>query len=142
MIDSGHYSSENFLLGGFNTYSRFSGPREAVFTAICRKNMGCTHFIIGRDHAGVGDYYAEDDTRKFFDQLGDLVIEPIFFNPVGYDKKTKIFCEEKLSNNITEKISGSVIRQAIEKSENLPNWYMRDEVLEFIQNHKGQIFIE
>ena len=85
MIDSGHYSSENFLLGGFNTYSRFSTKRGCIHCYL-QKNMGCTHFIIGRDHAGVGDYYAEDDTRKFFDQLGDLVIEPIFFNPVGYDK--------------------------------------------------------
>lgn len=142
MIDSGHYASEDFLLGGFNTYSRFSGPREAVFTAICRKNMGCTHFIIGRDHTGVGDYYTKDETRKFFDQLGDLVIEPIFFDTVGYDKDSEKFREEKISNNVIEKISGSVIRQAIENSENLPSWYMREEIQQWIQNYKGQIFFK
>ena len=140
MIDHGLYSSEHFLLGGFNTYSRYSGPREAVFTAICRKNMGCTHFIIGRDHTGVGDYYAKDETKRFFDQLGDLVIEPIFFDTVGYDKDSQIFREEKSIDDVIEKISGSVIRQAIEESENLPIWYMREEIQELIQNHKGQIF--
>ena len=142
MIDSGHYSSKDFLLGGFNTYSRFSGPREAVFTAICRKNMGCTHFIIGRDHTGVGDHYAQDDTRKFFDQLGDLEIEPIFFNAVGYDKELKKFREEKKPNKVIEKISGSAIRQAIEDSEKLPSWFMREEIQDLILNHKGPIFFE
>ena len=142
MIDSGHYSSKDFLLGGFNTYSRFSGPREAVFTAICRKNMGCTHFIIGRDHTGVGDYYAKDDTRKFFDQLGDLEIEPIFFNAVGYDKELKKFREEKKPNKVIEKISGSAVRQAIEDSEKLPSWFLREEIQDLILNHKGPIFFE
>ena len=140
MIDNGFYSSENFLLGGFNTYSRFSGPREAVFTAICRKNMGCTHFIVGRDHTGVGNYYEENETQEYFNQLGDLVIEPVFFNTVGYDSKTESFREERTSNDDIQKISGTAIRKAFKESVDLPTWYMRKEVRDLINNYKGKVF--
>ena len=139
MLNQGYFSSQKFLLGSFNTYSRFSGPKEAVFTAICRKNMGCTHFIVGRDHAGVGDFYSEDGNRKLFESLGDIDIKPIFFNPVGYDKKRKLYREESTDGKL-QKLSGTKIRQSIQNSEPLPNWYMRKEVQTMIKNHKKRIF--
>ena len=139
MLNQGYFSSQKFLLGSFNTYSRFSGPKEAVFTAICRKNMGCTHFIVGRDHAGVGDFYSEDGNRKLFESLGDIDIKPIFFNPVGYDKKRKLYREESADGKL-QKLSGTKIRQSIQNSEPLPNWYMRKEVQTMIKNHKKRIF--
>ena len=70
----------NSLLAAFSTYSRYCGPREAVFTALCRKNFGCTHFVLGRDHTGVGDFYAANNNKELFDSLGDIGITPVFFD--------------------------------------------------------------
>ena len=66
------YPGHRALLAGVDAYSRFAGPREAVFTALCRKNMGCSHFIVGRDHAGVGDFYPRFAAREIFDELGPI----------------------------------------------------------------------
>ena len=84
------------LLSTFSTYSRYSGPREAVFTALCRKNYGCTHFIVGRDHTGVGDYYRQTTANKLFENLGDIGINIIYFDKVQYSKTL---------NKMTEKTS-------------------------------------
>ena len=78
LIEKGFYKPNDVLLSIFNTYSRYSGPREAVFTAICRKNFGCNYFIVGRDLTGVSDYYNPDESQKIFDSL-DLGIKILFF---------------------------------------------------------------
>ena len=76
------------LLASFSTYSRYSGPREAVFTALCRKNYGCTHFIIGRDHTGVGNFYKGIKNNELFNRVGDIGIEIVYFNSrEGYLRK-------------------------------------------------------
>ena len=69
LIRQGCYSPSGVLLSSFNTFSRYSGPREAVFTAICRKNFGCSHFIVGRDHTGVGNYYKSNASQNIFESL-------------------------------------------------------------------------
>ena len=106
MIQAGVYPSNSVIIIGFNTYSRHAGPREVVFSALCRKNMGCSHFIVGRDHAGGGNVYPENGTQKLFDHLPDIGITPIFFESIGYDKESGQFVDSNTKKSI-QKISSS-----------------------------------
>lgn len=120
MLEFGMYPEGKALLGSFATYPRFCGPREAVFTAICRQNMGCSHFIIGRDHAGVGNFYGPDDNRRMFDQLDGIGITPIFFDAVGYDPSTQQYVEGEHPSALP--ISGTQIRDAIRDGKRTDDW--------------------
>lgn len=75
-----YFPKDEVVLAAFQSYPRYSGPREAVFTAICRKNFGCSHFIVEREHSGVGNFYEPDSSHKLLDRLGDIGIVPIYFN--------------------------------------------------------------
>jgi len=132
MLDYGVYPSGRVVLACFVTYPRFAGPREAVFTALCRKNMGCSHFIIGRDHTGVGSFYGATACRKLFDKLGDIGIEPIFFEAIGYDPQSERYVDLNACKTATP-ISGTAIRRALMAGEALPNWMMRSEVQDVVR---------
>ena len=132
VLEKGAYPAGKVLLGAFNTYSRYAGPREAVFTALCRKNMGCSHFVIGRDHTGVGDFYPTEANRRMFDSLGDLGIAPVYFDAVGYNENTKAY-EEAASAEGLVSISGTEVRDLLRARENLPSWFMREEVQEMLR---------
>ncbi len=114
------------VVGAFSTYSRYAGPREAVFTAICRKNYGCSHFIVGRDHTGVGNYYAPDAALQLFATLGDLGMTIVPFEPVNY-------CPSCLTwggdcSHEKQAISGTQVRDALRRGELPPAWMLRPEV--------------
>ncbi len=130
LIDFGIYPRDRILLTCFATYPRYCGPREAVFTAICRKNMGCSHFIVGRDHTGVGDYYSDSRTRELFAELSDLEITPLFFDVIGYNQQKRAYCN--LDEDGTAPISGSAVRKALTEGEPLPGWLIRDQVQEML----------
>jgi ATP sulfurylase len=127
MNEQGFYPPGKTVLGSFLTYSRYCGPREAIFTALCRKNMGCSHFIIGRDHTGVGNFYGRDDNKNLFEKLGDLGITPIFFDEVAYSKESE--CYEIVDDNKNyERISGTQVREQLSRSEALPPWFIRQDI--------------
>lgn len=132
MLDYGIYPQGKVVLASFITYPRFAGPREAVFTALCRKNMGCSHFIIGRDHTGVGGFYGANANRGLFDELGDIGIEPIFFDAVGYDTQSERYVDVNACTT-ARSISGTEIRRALKAGEALPNWMMRSEVQDVVR---------
>lgn len=132
LLELGVYPERRVLLGSFATYPRYAGPREAVFTALCRKNMGCSHFVIGRDHTGVGNFYASDANRRAFEALGDIGVTPVFFNDFGYNASTCAY-EEKTAGLHLETISGTLVRESLHAGRSLPNWFMREIVQEWLR---------
>jgi len=146
LMVSQFYPKGKVLLGAFQNYPRYSGPREAVFTAICRKNFGCSHFIVGRDHSGVGNYYQKDGAHKLFDELGYIGIKPIYFNEVHYCLKCDQYVEScsHSESNILQ-ISGTQCREMFKKSKIPPAWFMREEISRMIIsdiNDGKEVFVE
>ncbi len=133
------------------TYSRYSGPREALFTALVRKNFGCSHFIVGRDHTGVANFYSMDASHKIFDKFSkeELGITPIKFGEVFYSPdENKYFHESDCldySNKKKIQISGTQAREMFLNDIRPPTWFMRPEISQIILNKikKGEkVFVE
>lgn len=123
---------------------RYAGPREAIFHAIVRKNFGCTHFIVGRDHAGVGEFYSPYAAQDIFDEFPDLGIIPLFFKEFYYCKKCGGVVNEKIcphGEGQCIKFSGTKIREILLRGQRPPEEMMRPEVTEIILR-AGNPFVE
>ncbi|MBN2541717.1 sulfate adenylyltransferase [bacterium] len=139
-----YYLKHNSLLAVLETEMRYGGPREAIFHSIMRKNFGCTHFIVGRDHAGVGDFYPPYAAQEIFDDFPDLGITPLFFKSFSYCKKCGSVVNDKICPHPMEDhimFSGTKIRNLLIAGERPSDMLVRPEVTDIILQYKNS-FVE
>jgi len=143
------YPRDKVVFSVFSTFSRYAGPREAVFTALCRKNFGCSHFIVGRDHTGVGSFYHPKASHEIFDKLSEIGIQAVKFDDVFYSKKLNKYVH-KIDNPQHDEddrfyINGTQARKIFKLAQAPPAWFMRPEVSRIILdavNSGQEVFVE
>jgi sulfate adenylyltransferase len=134
-----YYKKDTIVMSILRYEMRYAGPREAIHHAIIRKNFGCTHFIVGRDHAGVGNYYKPYEAQEIFKEFPDLGITPLFFREFFHCKKCGGIVNEKICPHSEEfrlRFSGTLIRSKILKGERPPPEIMRPEISDLILSWK------
>ena len=133
-----YYPKDRAMLVTLHTVMRYAGPREAIHHAIMRKNFGCSHFIIGRDHAGVGDYYHPFAAQEIFKHYPDLEIQPLFFPAFYYCRKCISYANERNcphGSEFREELSGTKMRELINRSEIPAEHLMRPEISKLIVSY-------
>jgi sulfate adenylyltransferase len=134
LID-GYYPKQMVMFVTLHTDMRYAGPKEAIHHAIMRKNFGCSHFIVGRDHAGVGNYYHPFAAHEIFKDYTDLEIEPLFFPAFYYCKRCLMYSNERNCSHgpeFREELSGTNMRKMVSSGEMPANYLMRPEVAKII----------
>ena len=139
-----YYPKERVMFVTLHTEMRYAGPREAIHHAIMRKNFGCSHFIVGRDHAGVGDYYHPFASQQIFKNYTDLGIEPVFFPAFYYCKKCLGYANDRNcphSPQFKEELKGRKIRKMVGLGEIPAEHLMRPEIVKVILSYKD-VFVQ
>jgi len=139
-----YYLKDRAVMAVLRTEMRYAGPREAIFHAIVRKNFGCTHFVVGRDHAGVGKYYAPYAAQEIFEEFPDLGIVPLFFKSFFYCRRCESVVNEKICpHDSTYRVdfSGTDLRERLSRGEPPPKEFLRPEVADVLLKWKDP-FVE
>ncbi|MFN7065122.1 MAG: sulfate adenylyltransferase [Aquificaceae bacterium] len=140
LIDN-YYPHQRVLLSGLATAMRYAGPREAVFHALLRKNFGCTHFMVGRDHAGVGDFYGPYDAHKIFDRLPkDIGIEIIKVTAVFYCNLCEGMASDKSCGHTEDHrvyVSMTKVREMLRKGLTPPREMIREDIAHLLMGYNA-----
>ncbi len=133
----GYYPRNRALLSALPAYMRYAGPREAIFHALVRKNFGCTHFIVGRDHAGIGSYYGAYDAQRIFSDFDSVAldIKPMFFENSFFCRRCRGMATERTCPHGPDErasLTGAQLREMLSQGQIPPEQFTRPEVAKIL----------